>query len=68
MPANDLFMVEAQQAARFIDEEFEIAKGLSADILPANFSSAIHKEGAMERHLFEIIVGAIGFERLERMV
>ena len=57
-----------QEALGFFEEELGFVERFVADVLPTNESLRVDEEGAMERHFFEIIVGAIGFEDVQLFV
>src|SRR5262249_32832920 len=58
----------AQQALRFIEQPLRVAEGLVADVLPADLAGGVDEVDAVQGDLFEIVVGAVGFEGVERNV
>lgn len=55
-----------KEAGGFFEEEVGVGEGFEADVLPADEACGIDEEGGVEGLVFEVIVGAVGFEEIER--
>lgn len=57
-----------EETHAFLKQPLRVHEGLIADFLPANAATAVDEEGAVKRHFFEIVIGAVGFELIERRI
>src|SRR5438105_175397 len=60
--------VYPQQPLRLLQQKLRIRERLVADVLPPDPAAAIDQEGAMQRHLLEVVIGPIRPEHLQAVV